>query len=176
MKKEEKATIIDQLQELFAKANVGVLTNYRGMKTSDLLEIRKRLKNAGGKYEIVKNTLARFAAEKAGITQLEPLFNETTAIAFGFKEPKDLALAVTEYTRTTKTVMVIKGGFLGNRLLSTADVTRLTTLPSRDILIAQLMGQLQSPIAMLMAQLNAPISGLVNVLNERKKQIEGGSN
>jgi large subunit ribosomal protein L10 len=176
MKKAEKATIIDKIQESFHKASVGVLTNYRGMKTADLLEIRKRIKGAGGKYEIVKNTLALFAAEKAGITQLEPLFNETTAIAFGFNEPKDLALAVTEYTRTTKTVMVIKGGFLGKRLLTTDDVIRLATLPSRDVLIAQLLGQLQSPVASLMGQLNAPLSGLVNVLNQRKKQLEGGSN
>ena len=176
MKKEEKANIIDKLQESFAKASIGVLTNYRGLKTNDLLEIRKRLKNAGGRYEIVKNTLARFASERAGINQLEPLLNETTAIAFGFSEPRDLASAITEYARTTKTALTIKGGFLGSRLLTPADVIRLTTLPSKEVLLAQLMGQLQLPIAMLMRQLNAPISGLANVLNERKKQLEGGSN
>jgi large subunit ribosomal protein L10 len=176
MKKEEKAVIIDKLQESFAKANIGILTNYRGMKTVDLLEIRKRLKGAGGKYEIVKNTLARFASEKAGITQLEPILNETTAIAFGYSDTKKLAVAITEYIRTTKTVMIIKGGFLGKRMLTPADVTRLTTLPSRDVLLSMLLGQLNAPIAGLMAQLNAPVSGLVNVLNGRKKQLEGGSN
>jgi large subunit ribosomal protein L10 len=141
-----------------------------------LLEIRKRLKVANGKYEIVKNTLARFASEKAGITQLEPVLNQTTAIAFGFGDPKQVAVAISDYTRTTKTVMVVKGGFLGKRLLTPADVTTLTTLPSREVLLSMLMGQLNAPIAGLMAQLNAPVSGLVNVLNGIKKQLEGGSN
>jgi large subunit ribosomal protein L10 len=176
MKKEEKAVIIAKLQDDFAKAKIGVLTNYRGMKTSDLLEVRKRLKAVGGKYEIVKNTLAGFASEQAGITVIKPVLSETTAIAFGFKEPKDLAAAIVDYTRTTKTVMVVKGGFLGNHALTPADVVTLTTLPSKEVLIARVMGQLQSPIAMLMAQLNAPVSGLVNVLNGRKKQLEGGTN
>ena len=176
MKKDKKAVIIDKLQESFAKASIGILTNYRGMKTQDLLEIRKKLRGVNGKYEIVKNTLARFASNKAGITSLEPSLNETTAIAFGFGDPKQIAVAIADYIRVTKTTMVVKGGFLGDRLLSAVDVTTLTTLPSRELLLSMLMGQLNAPIAGLMAQLNAPVSGLANVLNGRKKQLEGDSN
>jgi len=176
MKKAAKAVIIDKLQDNFATAKIGVLTNYRGLKTAELLEIRKRLKGAGGKYEVVKNTLARFASQKAGITEIEPSLNQSTAIAFGFGDPREVAIAISDYIRTTKTVLTIKGGFLGNRKLTPADVTRLTTLPSRDVLLSMLMGQLNAPIAGLMAQLNAPVSGLVNVLNGRKKQLEGGTN
>ena len=176
MKKDEKAVIIDQLQEMFAKANFGILTNYRGLKTNDLLELRQKMKAANGRYEVVKNTLAHFAADKAGVTQIAGLLNETTAIAFGFGEVRDLAVAVTDFTRTSKAPLTVKGGFLGGRLLTPQDIVTLTTLPTKQVLIARLMGQLQSPIASLMGQLNAPVSGLANVLRARMKQLEGGAN
>jgi len=176
LKKEQKAVIIDKLQDSFAKANAGILTNYRGLKTADLLEIRKRLKAANGKYEVVKNSLAHFAAEKTGVSQIEGLLTETTAIAFGFGEVHDLAAAMMDFAKTTKSPLVVKGGFLGGRLLTPQDIITLTTLPSKPVMISRLMGQLQSPVAMLMGQLNAPVSGLANVLRARMKQLEGGSN
>ena len=176
MKKESKAVIIDHLEESFKQSSIGILTNYRGLKTPDLLEIRKKMKAAGGKFEVVKNTLAKFAADKAGFNQIDSLLNETTAIAFGFKDVRDVAVALSDYIRMNKTTLTIKGGFLGNKLLTTEDVQMITTLPSREVLLAMLMGQLQSPLTMFMGQLNAPIRGLANVLNERKKQLEGESN
>jgi large subunit ribosomal protein L10 len=175
MKKEGKAVIIDNLEESFTKSSVGILTNYKGMKTVDLLEIRKRVRAAGGKFEVVKNTLAKFAADKAGYNQIDNLLNDTTAIAFGFKDARDVAVALAEYIRTSKTTLKIKGGFLGKKLLTAQDVQTITTLPTREVLLAMLMGQLQSPIVMLMRQLNAPTSGLAIVLNARMKQLEGGT-
>ncbi|MBN1367110.1 MAG: 50S ribosomal protein L10 [Dehalococcoidales bacterium] len=175
MKKEGKAVIIDNLEESFKKSSVGILTNYKGLKNVDLLEIRKRMRTAGGKFEVVKNTLAKFAADKAGYDQIDSLLNDTTAIAFGFKDARDIAVALADYIRTTKTTLSIKGGFLGSKLLTPQDVQTIATLPTREVLLAMLLGQLQSPIVMLMGQLNAPVSGLVNVLNGRKKQLEGGT-
>ena len=176
MKKEGKAVIIDKLEESFTKSSIGILTNYRGLKTIDLLEIRKRVRVAGGKFEVVKNTLAKFAADKAGYNQIDDLLNNTTAIAFGFKDVRDVAIALADYIRLSKVPLTIKGGFLGKKLLTPQDVQVITTLPTREVLLAMLMGQLQSPIVMLMGQLNAPIRGLANVLNARKKQLEGDSN
>jgi large subunit ribosomal protein L10 len=136
LKKDEKSVIIDQLQELFSKSSVGILTNYRGLKTIDLLELRKKLKAVNGKYEITKNTLARFAAEKAGINQITGMLTETTAIAFGFGGISELAAAVSDFARNSKTPLAIKGGFLGNRLLSLQDIVILTTLPTKPVLWA----------------------------------------
>jgi large subunit ribosomal protein L10 len=175
MKKEGKAVIIDSLEDSFKKSSVGILTNYKGLKTEDLLAIRRKMRAAGGKFEVVKNTLAKFAADKAGYSQIDSLLNDTTAIAFGFKDVREVAVVLADYIRTTKTTLTIKGGFLGNKLLTPKDVQTITTLPTREVLLAMLMGQLQSPIVMLMGQLNAPIRGLANVLNERKKQLEGGT-
>ena len=176
MKKDEKAVIIDQLQDLFARSTVGILTNYRGMKTADLIELRKRLKPVNGKFEIAKNTLAKFAAEKAGVKQLDSALTETTAIAFGFGEVRDLAAVMSDFVKSTKTVLQIKGGFLGGKLITAKDVVTLSTIPSKPVLIARFMGGLQMPLSMLVGQLNAPISGLANVLRARQKQLEGGAN
>ncbi len=176
MKKEGKAVIIEELRESFSKSNIGILTNYKGLKTVDLLEVRKKLRQAGGKFEVVKNTLARFAADKAGINQIDSLLNDTTAIAFGFQDAREAAAALADYIRTTKSTLTIKGGFLGQKLLTPQDVQTIATLPAREVLLAMLLGQLQSPIVMLMGQLNAPIRGLANVLDARMKQLEGGSN
>jgi len=176
VKKEAKAVIIEELRESFSKASIGILTNYKGLKTVDLLEIRKKLRQAGGKFEVVKNTLARFAAEKVGVNQIDSLLNDTTAIAFGFRDAREAAVALSDYIRTTKSTLTIKGGFLGQRLLTPRDVQTITTLPTREVLLAMLLGQLQAPVARLMGQLNAPIAGLANVLNARMKQLEGGSN
>jgi large subunit ribosomal protein L10 len=176
MKKEGKAVIIDRLEESFSKSNIGILTNFKGLKTADLLEARKRVKAAGGKLEVVKNTLAKFAADKAGVSQIDNLLNDTTAIAFGFRDVRDVAVALADYIRSTKSPLTIKGGFLGKRLLTPQDIQTITTLPSREVLLAMLMRQLQSPIVMLMGQLNAPIQGLAFVLQARMKQLEGGSN
>jgi len=77
--------------KIFSKSNIGILTNYKGLKTVDLLEVRKKLRAAGGKFEVVKNTLAKFAADKAGYNQIDQLLNDTTAIAFGFRDVRDVA-------------------------------------------------------------------------------------
>ena len=174
MKKEEKAKIVEQIQDYIVSSKIGILTNYKGLKTTELSELRIKLKTVNGKYIVTKNTLARFAAERAGIKQLEGLLTDSTAIAFGFGEPQELARALNEYIRGSKTPLVIKGGFLGPRILTKEDVSTLITLPPIEVLLSHLMGQLQSPVTMLMRQLNAPVSGLVNVLNARKEQLEEG--
>ena len=176
MKKEGKALIIDRLEESFGKSNIGILTNYKGLKTVDLMELRKRLRAAGGKFEVVKNTLTKFAADKAGISQIDNLLSDTTAIAYGFQDARNAAIALVDFIRSNKSPLTIKGGFLGDKLLTAQDVQTIATLPSREVLLAMLMGQLQLPIIMLMGQLNAPVRGLANVLNARMKQLEGGSN
>lgn len=173
MKKEAKAKIIDSLQDSFKRSNVCILTNYRGMKTGDMLEVRKKLRAVDGKFEVVKNTMANFAAEKIGKKQISRLLTETTAAVFGFGEIRDLAAALNDYIRVSKSPLVIKGGLLGDRMLTPDDVITLASIPSKQVLIAMFMGGLQMPLTMLAGQLNAPISGLANVLRARKKQLEG---
>jgi len=128
----------------------------------------------GIEYRVIKNTLTRFAAEKAGKKQLEPLLSGPVAIAFGYDDVVKPAQALREHIRSAGSVLQIKGGILGDKLLTADDIANLATLPSREVLIARLMGQLQAPLQALHNVLSAPMRGLLNVMQARVKQLEGG--
>jgi len=174
MSKEKKAQIIDRLQEVFSKCSIGILTDYRGLSTPEINDLRGRLRGSGIEYKVVKNTLARFAAERAGKDDLVSLFEGPVAIAFGYGDITEPARALAAYIDTSKASLSIKGGFLGDRLLTLEDVRTLSTLPSREILLAKVMGGMQSPITALLGCLTTPIRGVMGVLQTRIQQLEGG--
>jgi large subunit ribosomal protein L10 len=171
--KEKKAQIIDSLQEVISKCSVGVLTDYRGLTAAEMTELRRQLREAGIEYRVVKNTLARFAVERAGRDELATFFEGPVAIAFGYGDITEPPKALAAYMQETKLEIAIKGGFLADGLLSPAEIEALSKLPSREILLARVVGGIQSPIAALVSRLAAPMTGLVGVLQSRIKQLEG---
>ncbi len=171
--KEQKAQAIDKLQEVFAKSSVGVLTDYRGLTTAQLTQLRRKLQESGAEYQVVKNTLARLAAGKSGKKGLSGSLEGPVGIAFGYGDVAIPAKVVSAYITETKSTMTIKGGFLGDRTLTAAEVKTLATLPAKEVLIAMLIGQVQSPLTMLVSCLNSPMRGLVGVLQARIRQMEG---
>ena len=173
MPTEKKVQIVENLQEIFSKCNVGILTDYRGLSTAELNDLRRKLRESGIDYKVVKNTLAQFAVKKAGMDELAASFEGPVAIAFGYGEIPDPARVLSEYIRTSKSTMSIKGGFLGDRLLTSRDVETLATLPARDVLIGQVMAGIQSPIVALVSVLAAPVRGIMGVLQARIQQLEG---
>ena len=174
MPTEKKAQIIDSLQEVIAKCNVGILTDYRGLSTAEISALRRKLREAGVEYKVVKNTLAQFAAKRAGRDDLADSFEGPVAIAFGYGETPEPARIIADYIRTSKSTLSIKGGFLGDRTLTQQDVETLATLPSREILLAMVLGGIQSPIVGLVSVLAAPIRGFMGVLQARIQQLEEG--
>ncbi len=173
MSREKKAQIIDSLQEVFSRCSIGVLTDYRGLSASEMTDLRRRLRESGIEYKVVKNTLARFAAERAGKEELLSFFEGPVAIAFGYGDITEPARALANYIETSKASMSIKGGFLPDRLLTSEDVATLSTLPSREILLAKVLGGMQSPISALVSHLTAPMRGIIGVLQARIQQMEG---
>ena len=171
--KEEKAQIIDSLQEIFSKCSVGVLTDYRGLTAAEMTELRRKLREANVEYRVVKNTLARFAAERAGKDELVSFFEGPVAIAFGYGDITEPPKALAAYIEDADVEMTLKGGFLPDRMLSLEEIETLSKLPSREILLAQVVGGIQSPISALVGCLGAPMSGLVGVLQARIQQLEG---
>jgi large subunit ribosomal protein L10 len=172
MPTEKKAKIIDSLETTFAKSKAGVMTDYRGLKSSELVALRRKLKEAGLEFRIVKNTLAKIASAKAGKDKLAPAFQGPMAIAFGYDDIVKPARVVTEYITMSKLNMPIKGGFMGNQFLTLQEVKYLATLPSREILLAKVMSGMQSPMYAFMYQLEAPLTGLMTILQKRIKQLE----
>ena len=173
MPTEKKVQMVESLQETFSRCSIGILTDYRGLKTSELTDMRRRLRELGIEYKVVKNSLAQFAAKQAGMDELADSFEGPVAIAFGYGEIPDAARALAEYIRTTKSALSIKSGFLEDRVLSSRDVDALARLPSREVLISQVMAGIQSPIAGLVNVLSAPIRGVMGVLQARIQQLEG---
>ncbi|MFC1978630.1 50S ribosomal protein L10 [Chloroflexota bacterium] len=177
MAQEKKVELVDQITEILKECSVIVATDYRGLTVDEMNALRRQLSSKEIKLQVVKNTLARFAAEKAGMEELKPLLIGPTALAFGFSDNiADPAKVLIEYQKATKLDLGIKGGFLDDKMLSKEDVTALSRLPSKEVLIATLLGTLQRPIASLLSIMNGPLQAFSSVLQARASQLEGGSN
>lgn len=173
MSRQKKAQIIERLQEIFSKCTIGILTDYRGLVTSEITGLRRRLQDSGGEYKVVKNTLARFAAARAGKDDLVSSFEGPIAIALGYGDITVPAKVLAGYINDSTASLSIKGGFLSDRLLTSEEVMTLSTLPSREILLTRVLGQMKSPVSALLNCLTTPIRGTIGVLQARIKQLEG---
>jgi len=174
MLKEKKEQLITELADSLSKSTIVIATDFRGIPANEMVKLRRQLTELNIEYKVAKNTLTRFAAEKAGKNQIETLLSGPLAIVFGFDDVVKPAKVLRDHIRATGSVLKIKGGLLNDRLLTAEEINALASLPSKDVLIAQLVGQLKAPLQGLHNVLSAPLRGLVNVLQSRIQQVEGG--
>ena len=174
MLKKQKEQIINELADSLSRCAVVIATDYRGLSAKEMVQLRQRLREMGVEYRVVKNTLTRFAAEKAGKKQLEAFLAGPLAIAFSYDDAIKPARALIEHIRSSGSVLRIRGGVLGDRLLSSEDVSMLASAPPREVLISQLLGQLQAPLQTLHNILSAPLRGFLGVVQAKIQQMEGG--
>jgi large subunit ribosomal protein L10 len=174
MSREKKAKIIDNLEQVFSRCSVAILTDYRGLSAVEMTNLRRRLRELGIEYKVVKNTLAQLAARRVGREELVSSFEGPMAIAFGYGNIVEPAKALANYIQTSKSIMSIKGGFLPARLLTAEEVITLSTLPSKEVLIARVLAGMQKPILALVGQLSTPMMGIIGLLQARIQQLEGG--
>jgi large subunit ribosomal protein L10 len=172
----KKVKIVENMQETFSKCTIGIMTDYRGLTTAELNSLRRKLREVKVEYKVVKNTLALIAAKNAGMEHTADSFKGPMAIAFGYGEIPDAAKSLTEFIRSTKSSLKIQGGFLTDRALTTKEIETLAKLPSKTVLISQVMAGIQSPIYGLVNVLAAPIRGIMGVLQARIQQMEGNEN
>ena len=123
-------------------------------------------------YRVVKNTLARRAAQAAGVPALESELEGPVAIAFGYDDLSLPSRLINEWVRATRLKLDVKGGLVEGRVFSPNQVKQLADLPSRETLIAQLAGAIQSPIAQLAGALQMPLSMLAGALESYQKKLE----
>jgi large subunit ribosomal protein L10 len=171
-RKEQKAEQVDEIAERLKKAKVAVLTDYRGLTVSQLQDLRTRLRGGAVEYRVVKNTLARRAAEAAGVPSLQSELKGPVAIAFGYDDLGVPAKLINEFVRATRLKLEIVGGLVEGRVFSPDQVKQLADLPSREALIAQLLGTLQSPVSQLVGIMQTPVQQLIGVLNAYKEKVE----
>ncbi|MBA2511451.1 MAG: 50S ribosomal protein L10 [Rubrobacter sp.] len=168
MNREEKAQVIERLA---AKLRVGsaVLVDYQGMDVARTTDLRRRSRELGVEFVVAKNTLAKRAANEAGVEGLQEFLSGPTALAFS-EDPVASAKLMAEFADQVET-FALKGGVLdGGRILDEADVVALSKLPSREQLIAQIVGGISSPLTGFVTVLNNTVQGLVVALGQIAEQ------
>src|SRR6476659_894995 len=141
----EKVAIVDEIAAKLSDAKAVFVTEYRCLKVGALAMLRGALRQSGAEHKVYKNTLARFAADKAGLEGLKELLVGPTALTFVADDSVAAAKALRDTARTNP-LLVLRGGTLGANLLTPADITALADLPSREELLAQFAGALQAPL------------------------------
>ncbi len=173
MARPEKVEQVDLLTEKLRNAKVAVLTDYRGLSVGQLQDLRSRLRAQEVEYRVVKNTLARRAAVEVGHEDFQDLLKGPVAIAFGYGDLGAPARVLGEFTRQTRLRLDIVGGLVEGRVLGPDQVRQTADLPSREVLIAQLLGTLQSPVTQLVATIQAPVQQLVGLLEAYRDKLGG---
>ncbi len=156
----EKVAVVEEVRRKLGEADAALLTEYRGLNVAALAQLRQSLSAAGGEYKIYKNTLVRLAARGAGI-DIESLLTGPTAIAFigaradgSAGDPVVVAKALRDFARTNPS-LVVKGGLLGERVLSAEDARALADVAPREELLARLAGGLAAPMTQFAGLLQA---------------------
>lgn len=148
----EKAAKVAELKELLTNSKCAILVDFCGLTVAQDTVLRRKMREAGVNYSVVKNTLLRIAAEEAGIEGLEPVLEHNTAIAVAPEDPVAVAKIICEFAKENKALKV-KIGVLDGKVISAEEIKALAALPPKEVLIAKMLGSM-----------NAPISGFVNVL------------
>lgn len=174
---------MEELKDKLTRCSIAVATNPTGLSVNIINDLRRSLRERNVEYQVVKNTLAYIAADEVERPELKEVVQGPTALAFGYGNPVDVAQALEEFIRTSRSALTIRGGLLDRRVLKPQDVSTLATLPPREQIVARLLGQVQAPIARLLGQIQAPMVGLVTtlrgplaglsvVLQQRAQQIQ----
>ena len=150
----EKVAVVNEVRDKLSSAGAAILTEYRGLKVSELEGLRRSLGQAGGEYKVYKNTLVRLATRDVGMEGIDPLLEGPTAVAFADSDVPAVARALRDFSRAHP-VLVVKGGVMGTSVLSADDATALADIPSREVLLARLAGLMAAPMQQLAGLLQA---------------------
>jgi len=171
MLREKKIQIVTKLADDLSRSTIVIATNYQGLTAKQIAELRNVLAKTGAGYHVVKNTLARFAADKAGREHVMEIIKGPVALVFGYDDVVNPAKALNQYIKSTESRLQIRGGLLGERILTPGDVVSLANLPPKKVLVSQLIAQLNAPISSLHNVISSPLQGLLNVLLARTQKF-----
>ena len=169
--REEKAALIEALRENLRGTDLVIVTDYRGLTVGQMQTLRRELSAAGGHYKVAKNTLLRLAAEREGQADLAPLLDGPTGIAFADGDMVTVAKAVTTFAKSVDSLQV-RGGLMNGKGIDAEAVAALAALPSREELLAKMLGSMQAPASNLVGVLSAVTRSLAYVLQARAEQLQ----
>ena len=171
MRLEEKQTIVEELADKLARAEVVIATDYKGLNVADINSLRRKLREAGCEYQVVKNTLLVRAAKDTDSALLEDVFKGPSAIAINFDDPVAPAKVLMEFAKNNNK-LEIKAGAMAGRRMDFDDIKALAALPSREALLGQLLSVMNGVPTAFVRVLSGNISNLMNVLQAIKEQKE----
>lgn len=173
MPTQQKIDRVQDIKDRLERSSIVMTASYGGIPVNQMVELRRAMRASGVEFTIVKNTLLALAADEAQKPQLKEIVKGPTAIAFGYNDPVEAAKAMADYIRTGGSSLAVLGAIMGDEAaMSPSEFTRLAALPPKSVLLAMLLGQMQSPLARLLTIMNGPLQSMGNVLQARVRQLE----
>jgi len=161
---QQKQEYVEALTEKLNASVAGVVVDYKGITVADDTTLRRKLREAGVEYAVVKNTMLRRAADKAGLSELDSVLEGSTALAISRNDHVAAAKILSEYAEKNKDFS-IKAGFVEGKVIGTDEVEELAKMPPKEVLVAKVLGGLNAPISGFVGVLHANLRGLVCALN-----------
>ena len=169
MNKEDKIRIVSEFQDKFGKAKGIVFTDYRGLNVEEMTGLRDKLRSASIEYRVVKNTLARRAAEGTQVDAAKDVLNGPVGIAVGYDDPVLLVKKVLEFSKANDK-LEIKGGIIEGGMCTPEQIKAISQLPPREIQLSMLIGAMQSPVSKLAGLLNSTVAQFAYALEALKNK------
>lgn len=167
---EEKQKVVEDIKQKFQGSTGVVLADYRGLTVSQVTNLRVQLREAGVEYRVLKNTMVSRAADEIGLEGLEPFLKGPTALAFS-ADPVAGAKVLSEFIKKNKNI-VIKAGVVEGKVIGPEKVKDLASLPSREVLLSQVLAGFQGPLQGMVNVLQGPIRKMGYALEEVRKLKE----
>jgi large subunit ribosomal protein L10 len=178
MPTDAKRQAVAELAEMLRSSSAMAVADYRGLKVSEMQTVRRTLRDNGVQLTVAKNRLLKIAADEAERPELKPLLEGPTALATIVGDEAAMAKALAEALRPYARVVSVRGGMLGGTPIDAGQLTRLATLPSRDVLLGKIAGGMAAPLAGMANVLAGNLRALGNVLNavaDKKRETESAA-
>ncbi|HLT19168.1 MAG TPA: 50S ribosomal protein L10 [Thermomicrobiales bacterium] len=167
----KKEQTVAELKEAFGRAALTIVTDYRGLSVPQLQQLRAQLRESQAEMRVAKNTLTKIAADAQEINGLDSVLEGPTALVFAYDDPAQPAKILRDFARSSR-ILQIKAGVLEGNVLTADQVADIADLPSREELVAKVVGGISSPLYGLVGVLSGPVRSLAYVLQARREQLE----
>lgn len=169
-----KAAVVEEMKEKLQSAQGAVFVGFSGLTVADVTKLRRKFREGGVEYKVIKNTLTRIAADELGYNALDEVLEGPTGVATSKEDAVAPAKILKDFIKETKTeAITVKAGIVDGQVIDAAGVDALANLPSREELLAKLVGSMQAPISGFVNVLQGNIRNLVYVLDAvRAKKAE----
>lgn len=171
MTREDKVAAVADLHERFERATVTLIANAKGLNVAAIEKLRRELKKAGGEYKVAKNTLTRLAVRDTEYSRLEERLEGPTGLVFGYGDPVAITKVLVDFAKANDKV-AIRAAVLERNLLEPEAVDQLAKMPSKEVILAQLLGLLQAPASQLLRTMQEPSARMVRLLDAVRSRAE----